>query len=36
LLPPSFYSLELNRLGPEDGVAIAEALKSNKTITDIK
>jgi hypothetical protein len=33
---PSFCSLERNDLGPESGIAIAEALKINKTITDIK
>jgi hypothetical protein len=36
LLPPSFCSLTNNKLGPEDGVAIAEALKINTTITTIK
>jgi hypothetical protein len=33
---PSFRSLWCNELGPEDGIAIAEALKINKTITNIK
>jgi hypothetical protein len=32
---PSFYSLSYNELGPEGGIAIAEALKINKTITTI-
>jgi hypothetical protein len=36
LLPPSFRSLGYNELGPKGGIAIAEALKINKTITDIK
>jgi hypothetical protein len=36
LLPPSFYSLVLNRLGSEGGIAIAEALKINTTITNVK
>jgi len=30
------YSLGWNGIGPEGGVAIAEALKINKTITNIK
>ena len=30
------FSLLENNLGPEGGVAIAEALKINKTITNIK
>jgi len=33
---PSFCSLSVNQLGPEDGIAIAEALKINTTITNIK
>jgi hypothetical protein len=33
---PSFCSLRWNELGPEGGIAIAEALKINKTITNIK
>jgi hypothetical protein len=33
---PSFCSLEWNNLGPKGGIAIAEALKVNTTITDIK
>jgi hypothetical protein len=32
---PSFRSLRDNELGPKVGIAIAEALKINKTITDI-
>jgi hypothetical protein len=31
-----FRSLGDNKLGPEGGIAIAEALKINETITDIK
>ena len=30
------FSLEANDLGPEGGAAIAEALKINKTITNIE
>ena len=30
------FSLWQNKLGPEGGVAIAEALKINKTITNIE
>jgi hypothetical protein len=33
---PSDFSLGDNDLGPEGGIAIAEALKVNKTIKDIK
>jgi hypothetical protein len=36
LLPPSFCSLYYNKLGPEGGIAIAEALQINTTITNIK
>jgi hypothetical protein len=36
LLPPSFRSLGHNELGPKDGIAIAEALKINTTITTIE
>jgi hypothetical protein len=36
LLPPSFRSLTDNELGPEGGIAIAEALKINTTITTIE
>jgi hypothetical protein len=31
-----FCSLRTNKLGPEEGKAIAEALKVNKTVTNIK
>ena len=30
------FSLSWNKLGPKGGAAIAEALKINKTITNIK
>jgi hypothetical protein len=33
---PSFCSLGWNALGSEGGIAIADALKINTTITDIK
>jgi hypothetical protein len=33
---PSFRSLMENELGPKGGIAIAEALKINTTITDIR
>jgi hypothetical protein len=36
LLPPLVCSLHGNTLGPEGGIAIAEALKINKTVTTIK
>ena len=36
LVTAYLFSLERNELGPEGGVAIAEALKINKTITNIK
>jgi hypothetical protein len=33
---PSFCSLMATKLGPEGGIAIAEALKINTTITTIE
>jgi hypothetical protein len=36
IIPPVPHSLRSNKLGPEGGAAIAEALKVNETVADIK